>query len=110
MIIFARNKGLVPALLAAGLLVSLQTAGATAPREHGAEVDNITVDLNKETDGGTLRAYGCKECPLELTVNSETIFYMDSKVINLNKVRDLSGRPGTVIYQKENKTVLKVMW
>lgn len=110
MITYSRSKIFAPALLAAGLLVSAQAAVAAVPREHGVEADNITVDLNKEADGGTLHAYGCKECPLVLTVGSETTFYLNSKAIDHNKVRDLSGKPGTVIYQKENKTVLKVMW
>jgi len=75
-----------------------------------AEADKIHLFTDK--DGRIERIYveGCIRCPLRLTTDDNTRFTYNGKIIEQNKVKSYSLKPGTVIYDVESKQAIKVNW
>ena len=100
-----RNRTLIPMLLLTGLFTLPATAEITV-HQVGVEADQINVDIS----AGHVRVQGCRQCPLELSIDANTMFYSHGKTINHEQIQDNSGQAGSVTYDKDSKRTIKINW
>ena len=75
-----------------------------------AEAKSVSVTWTDTGHEGVVSVNDCVQCPLSLTVSEKTKFKHKGKKIKALDTYSLSGKPGTVIYDKEKNLALKVNW
>lgn len=90
------------------LLLSSIALGKT--ETDAAEAQSVTVTWNDIGHDGVVQVDGCAQCPLSLTVSEKTKFKSNGKKIKAKDTASLTGKAGTVIYDKEKNLALKVNW
>jgi hypothetical protein len=104
-------KYLVSAGLLGLALVSSQQAGAAGKILAQADaVEAEKVEYIAGNGGAKIKASGCAQCPLTLSVDANTKFLHKGEPINLRRAMTLSGKPGTVIYDGKKQQVIRVRW
>ena len=104
------KKFFVATLFANGLFLALPAAAEFITQQEAAEADAITVTLGTGRHAGTIIITGCKGCPLELSVDSNTRFYSKEKQIGVHEISAYSGKAGTAIYIKDSLRAVNIRW
>jgi hypothetical protein len=86
------------------------SAGSILYQEEAVEADRIEVLVSKGSQTGQVRVSGCTGCPMTLTVDGATEFYYKHKPADQNRVIFLSGKTGTVIFDKDQQRALRIYW
>lgn len=101
-------------MLTAGLsaFLSMQAfaAGRILYQEDAQEADRIEVLLAKNATSGSVSITGCEACPLRLNIDAGTRFFFKHKPASPRQVAFLSGKPGTVIYDRKTGRALRILW
>lgn len=53
---------------------------------------------------------GCTNCPKSFELSNTTLFFFKGNVISSKQAIQLSGEPGTVIFNIASKIVTKIIW
>ena len=84
--------------------------GKIIAQSEAAEAKKIEVTVNKSDRTGVARVRGCKQCPLRLDINANTEFYHNGKPVPFFKIKFLFGKPGTVVYDADSETAIRIRW
>lgn len=105
-------KPLITSLLLGTLFFSVQVFAASNIifQEDVVEADKIEVFIPKGSQTGNARVTGCVGCPMTLSVDGATDFFFQNKPATRQRVTFLSGKTGTVIFDKAQQRVLRIFW
>lgn len=95
-------------IIMTGLVVSLPAA-AIAPilsQTDAAEAEKISVSIHG--DQGHAIAKGCSNCPIKADIDANTQFFLRGDVVPRNKVGQLAGEAGTIVFTKGR--VIRILW
>ena len=79
-------------------------------QKSAVEATGITVHMARGAQTGTVRITGCEGCPMELNITSQTQFLYKHKQADPRRIRLLSGKPGTVIFDSETQQAIRINW
>jgi len=74
------------------------------------EADKITLKINIDTRKRSLFVSGCDKCPLELNATYGVKYFLNNKIINEEKAKLYSGKPGTIIYNADKDVAISARW
>lgn len=97
-------------LLVTGISTALPAAAESEGQHVGIEANQISVSFGGEAGGGKVRVEGCRQCPLELSVDSGTKFNFNGAATDRKQAKIRSGQAGTVVYEQESKHVIEIHW
>lgn len=81
------------------------------PPEASVEANQVTLSLNRgEGNRGTLSAVGCLGCPLYFGFDHTTLFMLEGEPISLLEANAMSGTAGAVIFERDTRRLLRVVW
>lgn len=106
------NKSFCTLLALTGLflLLPLSAMGEIISMDDAAEADSISVRIDRGAQTGVATVTGCEACPLELSIDANTRFFRNNEPLEGRRIRSLSGRAGTVTYNREQQRAIKVLW
>ena len=118
-IVFMTTSGGIPmftqrrkaTLLLTGICMLLVTTVAFGKASaEAAEAASVTVSWTDPGHDGVVQVVGCVQCPLSLSVNEKTSIKNAKTKLKPRETGSFSGKPGTVIYDKEKNLALKIKW
>lgn len=74
----------------------------------GEEAEKIELKMDKNKSSGSAIVKGCIRCPLKLNVDENTRFFENGEPIDLKRAQSLSGKSGTVIFEKDR--TIRIRW
>ena len=95
--------------LSAALLLPFCATAEYIAVENAAEAGEVHVTW-QQAGNGMARVKDCDACPLTLQIDAKTTFLAHGREISCKPARDFSGKPGTVIYDKQGKHALRILW
>ncbi len=110
---FLKRRALI---LSAGLSLACGTGAAEQPvpgvvPEASVEANQVTLSLDRGKGGrGTLSAVGCDGCPLYFDLDAEVLLLHAGQPIAALEAVALSGNAGTVIFTRDTRELLRVLW
>lgn len=105
------SRHLKVTIMLMGLCMLLMTAAVFGKSSsEAAEAKAVTVSWTDVGHAGVAQAEGCEQCPLAVNVSEKTKLIHNGKKIKPRETAALSGKAGTVIYDTETNTALKVVW
>lgn len=103
--LFAALSGL--ALLGA---TQIAVAGKIISQAEGIEAEKIEYIAKGAKGSAEIRLTGCTDCPKTFPVDATTRFFAGKEVATPKRIGQLSGKPGTVIYDPQTQRVVRVRW
>ena len=97
-------------ILALGVCSQVSAAGKIIAQGNAIEAENITVFIPRGSHTGSVRVTGCAACPITLTVDGNTQFFHRGEPARARQVSFLSGKPGTVIFDKDEQRAIRIRW
>lgn len=97
-------------IVACSLLIPLAARAELIAQEQSAEANQVRILFTKGTEQGMAQVKECESCPFNLDINDQTRFFHNGKEIERRKVESHSGKPATVIYSKDGKQALRILW
>ncbi|MEN9728532.1 MAG: hypothetical protein RL434_2898 [Pseudomonadota bacterium] len=103
-------------LLAAGLSLTCGLGHAKQPApdvepEASVEANQVTLSLDRGKGvRGTLSAAGCTGCPLYFDLDAAVLLLHAGQPISALEAAALSGNAGTVIFTRDTRKLLRVLW
>lgn len=78
--------------------------------EEAVEAASVNVTINTKLSG-TIYVNPCKKCPrVSFKIKPETQAEHNGKSVHLYKVKELNGKPATVVYDTKSKTAVRIIW
>ena len=107
-----RTTYLIPILLSLLLMSPVQAeVSKIVGLSEAVEADKIHVILDKHNKkSGSVIVTGCESCPMDLKLLPTSKLYYQNKKISRKKAWKVSGKSGTVFYDKWSKFVKKIKW
>lgn len=102
------TRGTIAALLA--LLTTASAWATIIPVEEAVEAVALQVRLSDDLTG-TVAGRSCDGCELKrFPVTAATQAFEDNVRVDLRRLRDRHGKPGTIIYNIRSGEATRILW
>ena len=103
--------GLTLSILMACSSNVLATIGGISGHPEDA-IEALTLEFigNNGSVLESVTAEGCGNCPKSFDLSSMTQFFLEGTQISSKQAIQLTGKPGTVIFNVDSKIVTKIIW
>lgn len=103
------RKQLSAAFVFCSVLLSPVSVAEVTLLEDAVEAGGIEL-LVDQAGLGMVVASDCADCPKKFPVTAQTAFKLGNQDIALKKARELSHKPGTIVFDIKSRNATTVQW